>query len=741
MIELINQLGGKKDFLILLFIITILYLLNSFIKNKNARIISSILSAIYVLAQSVSLYFTQSFIGYQFYVNANLRGVVGMESLFVTQIIIALFYFVILTFINLKSYYFNKRILENRIGNSLKKITTLLLTGLLVFVIIIQGNFISDTKTLLPLLKSNKITDFKETLNRNKIFDYITPNEIKISKGNNIIVISMESLERAFLNGKFTSLTPNLNRLKNCWNYFDLEQNKGSEWTSGSLYTYLTGFPAFFGVHGNSIFQTAYNSNITSISYALKKANYTTSYMNGNADFSGVKEMLSVFKFDKIIDYKNTKKTGYESHYGLRDKDLFNLAKKEIRTYKESKEPFALFISTNDTHFPNGIYDERMESVIPPKDTELEFTVASLDYLIGDFISFLEKQGVLNNTTIYLFPDHLKMGDPSMFKNSGKRSLYCISNSTTLVIDTTTILYQIDLPKIILDGANIKHNLKFLTDYISGNKNKYIQENLLPLTEINTNGILNSEIEAFNLGDVSKEYINYKKDTMRFIAHAGGKIDDRTYTNSLEALNLNYKNGFRLFELDIIKTKDNHFVAAHDWEHWSKITGYKGELPVSKNQFLSRKIFEKYTPMDMDSINKWFSEHPDAILVTDKVNTPIEFSNLFVDKNRLMMELFDEKAVQEGLECMILSAMPSQSIVNKVTKRDIKKMATDGIRNIAISRRFIKDNKELLEEFSNHGIKPFVYHVNFDTGIDEEYVVKYEMDYIYGIYADKWTFQ
>ena len=50
---------------------------------------------------------------------------------------------------------------------------------------------------------------------------------------------------------------------------------------------------------------------------------------------------------------------------------------------------------------------------------------------------------------------------------------------------------------------------------------------------------------------------------LRFIAHAGGRIEGMNYTNSLEALNNSYKNGFRLFELDIIETSDGEFVAAH----------------------------------------------------------------------------------------------------------------------------------------------------------------------------------
>lgn len=739
MIELINQFGGKKDLLLLFMFVVIVLLVNSFIKNRLLRVTSSILLSVFIIAQTLSLYFTQSFIGYQFYVHANLRGLLGLESLFIIQILATIIFLIILIILNIKSYDFNKVFSFFQLKNNHQIAIKLVSTVLLVFIIVTKGSFISDTKTLLPLFATNNTKAFNETLLNNNMPNYVTPDKIEGEAGKNIIVISMESLEKGLLNKKYAALTPNLNKLKNKWHYFDLKQNLGSGWTSGSLYTSLTGFPALFGASGNSIFHTAYHSDISSITHVLQKTNYNITYMNGNTDHSGIKEMLNVFKFDKIIDYKNSKLSGFESYYGLRDKDLFNIAKKEVELNNKVKKPFALFISTTDTHFPNGIYDKRMEAVISPKNTDLEFTIAALDYLIGDFITFLETKNILENTTIYLFPDHLKMGDPTMFNNTGERSLYCITNSNN--ISANNDLYQIDLPKIILKGANVNHNLKFLTDYLTGDKNEYIKDNMMRLTEINTSGILNSNIEAFKLGNISKHYNNYKKDTLRFIAHAGGEIDGEIYTNSLEALNLNYEKGFRLFELDIIKTKDNYFVASHDWEFWAKTTGYKGELPVSKDSFLSKKILKKYTPLDMKAINKWFKTHPDAILVTDKINDPKAISEQFIDKNRLIMELFTKDAVEQGLNYGIRSAMPSQSVVNNLKINDIERLAKMGVKNIAISRRFIKNNKTLLKEFKKYNIKPFAYHINSELGIDEDYVTKYEMDYIYGIYADKWSFK
>ncbi len=573
--------------------------------------------------------------------------------------------------------------------------------------------------------------------------DYISPEQIACKKGKNLIVISLESIEKAFLGNKFSSLTPNLQNLKNNWSYYDLEQNNGSGWTSGSLYTYLTGFPSYFGISANSIFKTAYYSEISSISHVLRKAGYKTTYINGNTDFSGIKEMLNTFQFDKIIDFKNVKSNGYESKYGLRDKDLFELAKKEVENQLSTNEPFALFLSTTDTHHPNGIYDDRMESFISNKNSDLEFMVAAVDYMVGDFISFLNKKNILENTIIYIFPDHLMMGDPSMFKDTGDRGLYLITNANKdkTSIDTLETLYQIDLPKIILNGAEIEHNLKFLTDYISGDKNTFIKNNILLITEINTNGMLRIDSKPFILKDISLNYLKYKKDTMRYIAHAGGKIDGLTYTNSKEALDLSYKKGFRLLELDIIQTQDGKFVAAHDWKHWSKITDFKGNIPVTNEQFLEFKLHGKYTPLDIEGINEWFSVHKDAILITDKINDPIKFSKQFIDPNRLMMELFDMNSVKDGIKMGIKSAMPSQSVIKNITKEEIKYLKKIGVKNIAISRRFIAENKDLLNVFKLNGIMPFAYHVNLDAGFDEEYVTKYEMDYIYGIYADEWNFE
>ncbi|MFH6603835.1 interleukin-like EMT inducer domain-containing protein [Maribacter algicola] len=225
----------------------------------------------------------------------------------------------------------------------------------------------------------------------------------------------------------------------------------------------------------------------------------------------------------------------------------------------------------------------------------------------------------------------------------------------------------------------------------------------------------------------------------RYIAHAGGEVDGHKSTNSKAALDQNYKKGFRLFELDIIETSDGHLVAAHDWNMWSRFTDYKGTLPPTLAEFKKENIYGDYETLDMEGINKWFAEHPDATLVTDKVNDPIAFADAFVDKDRLIMELFSvmavEKATQHGINAMI-SHKPFFGI--KGDKLNFLKV--NNVKYAAISRRAIEKNKDLMLELKKHGIKVYVYHVNFDEGKDEKYVQENEIGIVYGMYADKWAF-
>lgn len=938
------------------------------IASMTVRWLISFLFSLFIVLQISSFYIGGSLIDYKFYVHFNIRDMMAMKDFFLIQIALLVLALPIFAFL---IFWLAKKVV-NLVFYS-KKIYRYGIIITSTVIMSFQDGAFANIVDISKILTAEDL-NFEKGLMDLGMKDYVSLDNIKAEKGKNIIIISLESFEKGFLNDTKAHLTPNMRALAKKWNYLDMKQTPGSNWTVGSLYTYLTGIPAFFKGDGNNYFQKSHSSQIVSIGNVLNKAGYNMTYLTGDALFSGTEDLLNTFQISDVVDARALK-AKYDTYpsIGVHDKDLFEEAQIQALSKMETDKPFALFVSTISTHNPDGVYDKRMEGIVKQQGTQLDFMVSAVDNMVGNFMNFLETKGILSNTVVYIFPDHLMMGDASRFNNTGERGLYLMTNAAKddLNIDTSKMVCQIDLPKIILNGANIKNNAKFLADYISGDKNKFIENNISGITALNNAGLkregiwtnelfiefndsgnvvvrfdeksikinsdtldkytasiffsdelrfirtdyhrqgwpqiednefslniylkegnlfaylqkgskipilkthnkeisfsvkdiknlanipkrpkqefflynFNNPIEVNGLSDrdyvdnfinvpynikegfleleystsgetkpfvivfsqpyeaskiaihnelplssqkktiqipinqiiespalifrnwskngkfiihsykiigngkaidvrFSKKTIHreeYIADKNRFIAHAGGEVRRKRYTNSLQALNQSYDNGFRLFELDIIKTLDGKYVAAHDWEYWALIAGYQGILPVTEKEFLSYKIHGEFTPMNMEIINKWFEAHPDAKLITDKVNEPKRFAKEFIDKKRLMMELFSINALKEGIEIGIGSAMASENVLNEIGGQErIKVLKSLGIAHIVVSRTFIEGNMPFLEELKANQIKTYVFHINVEEGKDEDYLLNYEMDYIFGMYADKWIFK
>jgi len=731
-----DAFGGKTPLLFLGSLYFIFLLLSASIKNNVLQVFLSLFASLLIVLELVSLFFTQQFISYSFFVHFNLRGIQGESWMFLPHY----FFAIVILFLLYFSFFYSNRLLRlislkrPHLFRHIKRLHIVLFFFILSVVLSFKSSFWEDKHVLFSMLFVEK-QSFHETLEAIGMTTYRLPNEIEAEKGKNIIVLSLESLELGYLTEKYVHLTPHLNQLKKKWNFIEVEPTKGCGWTSASLYATITGFPAYFGVSGTRLFANVYETAITGITHVLKKANYETTYISGDSDHAGTIDMLNAFEFDRVIDYKNSRTTGFESNYGLRDKEIFEIALHQIQNYKLENQPFALFLSTIDTHFPKGIYDQRFESILPPQDTELEFMVSVLDYLIGEFITKLERLNLLENTSIYIFPDHLKMGDPSIFEHTGERKLYLISN-TPLPKENRNI-YQIDLPRIILDGAEVKHNTHFLSDYVAQDVNSFISKNIAQFTAINTSGIKKYRSSSILL-EKTKNLHHYRSDTSRFIAHAGGLINDHIYTNSLEALDTSYAKGFRLFELDLTLSKDHQIIALHDWERWKTVTNSLASPPVSKSIFLNQPLYDSLTPLSMKEINYWFEQHPDAILITDKINSPYQMANTFIDPSRLRMEINHPDSLESALTFNLNGIMMGEMIVTKASSVTLKKWYEKGVKFAVVSRSFIHEHPSKTKFMKELGIKVFVHNPEYENDLDLDYMINYELDFVFGVYADDW---
>lgn len=104
------------------------------------------------------------------------------------------------------------------------------------------------------------------------------------------------------------------------------------------------------------------------------------------------------------------------------------------------------------------------------------------------------------------------------------------------------------------------------------------------------------------------------------ISHAMGGIDGYNYSNCLEGFLENYAEGHRIFEVDMEYTSDGRIVL---WHHWDRpfCSKYKKGKKPTYEQFMNSKIYDRYTPMDLEALLKLMAEYPDIRVVTDSKYT------------------------------------------------------------------------------------------------------------------------
>lgn len=115
----------------------------------------------------------------------------------------------------------------------------------------------------------------------------------------------------------------------------------------------------------------------------------------------------------------------------------------------------------------------------------------------------------------------------------------------------------------------------------------------------------------------------------------GGGIEGKIYSNSLEAWNLSYDNGNRIFDADLMFTTDGKIVLRHEnsdnlelndtiiSKSKFKITDTGcleiiiDNYPMSYADFMDSKIYSKYTPMSLEDMIDFMFEHKDLYVAVD----------------------------------------------------------------------------------------------------------------------------
>ena len=216
------------------------------------------------------------------------------------------------------------------------------------------------------------------------------------------------------------------------------------------------------------------------------------------------------------------------------------------------------------------------------------------------------------------------------------------------------------------------------------------------------------------------------------VAHAFGAIDGITYTNSLEAFAGNYAKGFRVFEVDLARTRDDSIVALHDWRNiWPTVP--------SLAQFKARRIGGRYTPATLIDVLSILQAHPDVYLVVDLKG---EIPDLLPDvvaaakamdpdlPMRIVPQVSTEAEAEAAAE---LYRFPSEVLTLYRTRASdaevVALAARTGIRVVTMSTsRF---NEGLVRRLDSLGARVYVHTVN-----DRDSEAEFRAKGVWGIYTD-----
>ena len=150
--------------------------------------------------------------------------------------------------------------------------------------------------------------------------------------------------------------------------------------------------------------------------------------------------------------------------------------------------------------------------------------------------------------------------------------------------------------------------------------------------------------DVYSLSATTPEFSwsNYKT-----IAHALGGIGDKIYLNSKESFLAGYQMGCRLFEVDLIKTSDGVWVCRHSWNQ--SLGQWEGEEKnvLSSEEFLTRPIYGKYTPMTFEDLLILLSNYPDAFIMLDSKQYSVRNYQKTVEDYADYIELAEEAGIPE----------------------------------------------------------------------------------------------
>lgn len=231
--------------------------------------------------------------------------------------------------------------------------------------------------------------------------------------------------------------------------------------------------------------------------------------------------------------------------------------------------------------------------------------------------------------------------------------------------------------------------------------------------------ILKRKVEGFIVNPKKEKRIKLDKVSIfqnpHIVAHGGGQIGSKTYTNSLEALDNSYKKDIRLMEIDFEWTTDDELVCLHSWDGF--LMGFFNQ-PVrqySFEEFENFQMINGWHQLTPEGLDKWFAYHSDAYLVTDVKNRNVEALKKLKEEyprlaEKTIPQIYQldqyEKVKDLGYENIILTLYIIRSTDDEIVK------FVENNQVFAVTMPVNRAKTDLLQRLTNSGTYVYTHTVN-----------------------------
>ena len=220
-------------------------------------------------------------------------------------------------------------------------------------------------------------------------------------------------------------------------------------------------------INGNSFNNKHFLDSAICVSDILADLGYKQAYFsNLDSKFSGMKFLMESHRVE-VMDLPyfqaqnlvpNPLPKNMRGVWDLKDAELFKLAKNHLDSLDDS-QPFALYISTIDTHSSDNAWVDR--EFCPWASASYYDIIYCNDRIIGDFVNFVQSSKFGKNTTIIVLGDHLSH-QQGFFPYNTKRFIYNtfinpqFTQKPTIALTKNRDLSHFDITPLILDSLGIR---------------------------------------------------------------------------------------------------------------------------------------------------------------------------------------------------------------------------------------------------------------------------------------------